>query len=92
MGYFSNGTEGELYQEAYCFRCIHWPPDPNDGMCAVWQAHMLRNYEDCNNESSPLHVMIPRSKAPDYGNERCRMFIPAPSMGLPFDDLSTEKP
>ena len=81
MGYFSNGTEGECYQAQYCFRCTHWPPDPNDGMCAVWLAHQLRNYEDCNNAESPLHVLIPRTK---LGNGECRMFIPAPSMGLPF--------
>ena len=23
MGYFSNGTEGELYQERWCSRCLH---------------------------------------------------------------------
>ena len=69
MGYFSNGTEGELYQEAYCDRCIH-----RHGGCAVWLAHMLRNYQDCNDDESVLHVLIPRS-TDHLDNEECRMFL-----------------
>lgn len=84
MGYFSNGTEGELYHHAYCSRCVHWPTDPADGMCAVWLAHQLRSYEDCNDPESPLHVLIPRSKD-KCGNEECRMFIAAPNIDLPVE-------
>ena len=84
MGYFSNGTEGEMYHDAYCSRCVHWPADPADGMCAVWLAHQLLNYKECNNAESALHILIPRNKDRHF-NEECRMFIAAPSMGLPFD-------
>lgn len=35
MGYFANGTEGEMYAEKYCIRCIHTDD------CDVWDAHML---------------------------------------------------
>ena len=35
MGSFSNGTEGEIYQEEYCYKCIH-----EDG-CPIWDLHFL---------------------------------------------------
>lgn len=75
MGYFSNGSEGQFYQARYCDRCMHQPDDPNNGGCYVWFAHMLHNYDECNNKDSVLHLLIPRSKD-GLGNEKCRMFIP----------------
>lgn len=69
MGYFANGTEGEIYEEKYCVHCIHC------GKCAVWDAHVLYNYDECNNEESPLHILIPRDI--DGYNEKCGMFIQA---------------
>jgi len=70
MGYFSNGTEGMMYQEDYCDRCVH----DADQSCPIWNAHMLFNYEECNKPASILHMLIPRS-ADKLGNEQCRMFI-----------------
>ena len=70
MGYFSNGTEGEMYEERYCANCAH-----QDG-CTVWLAHMVHNYDECNNPESILHLLIPRSKD-NVGNEQCTMFLPA---------------
>jgi len=84
MGYFSNGTEGDGYFEEYCMRCIHYEEDK---MCPVWALHMQHNYAECNKPGSFLHVLIPRAKG-GLSNERCKMFIPAPSMGLPFPDNS----
>ncbi len=46
MGYFSNGTEGEIYQEQWCNHCIHRPTQEKG--CAVWDAHLLLSYEECN--------------------------------------------
>ena len=69
MGYFSNGTEGEMYEEEYCNKCIH---DENQD-CVILLAHHLYNYEDCNNKKSILHILIPRSK--EGWNEKCKMFI-----------------
>lgn len=66
MGYFSNGTEGEMYESQYCDRCIH-----QDDPCAVWLLHMLHNYDECNNDKSMLHVLIPRK---GIENEQCAMF------------------
>lgn len=67
MGYFSNGSEGMGYAERYCSRCVH-----EEG-CVVWTAHLLRNYDECNNEKSILHMLIPRSRD-GLSNEKCRMF------------------
>lgn len=79
MGYFSNGSEGEGYEEEYCSRCEH-----QDG-CAVWLAHMLYNYDECNKENSILHLLIPRSKD-HLGNERCSMFIEKRASGDLFEN------
>ena len=68
MGYFSNGTESGIYQNVYCKKCVH---DINDD-CQVWLLHSLYNYDECNNDESFLHDLIPRSK--DGGNEKCTMF------------------
>ena len=77
MGYFSNGTEGEMYEAHYCSRCKHgeWVRDDTGRvpLCAVWEAHMMHNYEECNKEDSILHVLIPRI---GVRNEQCRMFLP----------------
>jgi hypothetical protein len=67
MGYFPNGSSGCDYESKYCNRCIH-----EDG-CAVWLAHMLHNYDECNNKDSILHILIPRSKD-GLDNEKCEMF------------------
>jgi len=72
MGYFSNGAEGDDYEAQYCAQCQHYA----DG-CAVLEAHMLYNYQECNNEDSILHLLIPRSKD-GLENSLCRMFIGRP--------------
>lgn len=73
MGYFPNGTSGAMYEEQYCDHCLHQGTD-EDGGCAIWYAHMIRNYEECNNDNSILPMMIPRS--PDgMENKKCRMFV-----------------
>jgi hypothetical protein len=71
MGYFSNGTEGMEYEAQYCDRCVHQKPD--DGGCAVWLAHMLHNYDECNNNDSILHLLIPRTDG-GLTNGQCAMF------------------
>lgn len=78
MGYFSNGTEGELYYEHYCARCIH-DDEENGKYCSIWSLHLLHNYKECNNKESMLHVLIPRNKG--GFNEICTMFVERPAMG-----------
>lgn len=72
MGYFSNGSEGEGYQERYCFRCLH--DNFEKGIyCPIWNLHLRGNYEECNKPDSYLHALIPREKP--IGNGRCAMFV-----------------
>jgi hypothetical protein len=73
VGYFSNGTEGELYRERYCERCVH---DRGEAFCPVWEAHLWFNadqHED-NAVKEFLDILIPRR--PDGSNGECRMFLP----------------
>lgn len=72
MGYFSNGSEGSSYEEMWCDRCVHQGPDDGPG-CSVWFAHLIHNYDECNNPDSVLHMLIPRGD--DGRNEQCSMFI-----------------
>jgi len=41
MGYFSNGSESEMYARQYCARCVNW----QDGACPVFGLHFLHNYD-----------------------------------------------
>lgn len=68
MGYFSNGTEGEMYIDQVCSKCSH-----EDG-CPVMALHMMHNYDECNKPNSFLHVLIPR-REDGLGNKKCTMFI-----------------
>lgn len=72
MGYFSNGTEGMIYEERYCERCIHYG-DEEEG-CPIWMAHLLYNYDEANNDASVLNILIPINKE-NGENEQCTMFI-----------------
>lgn len=67
MAYFSSGTEGMIYEEHYCVRCVHHEN------CAILNAHFIHNYDECNKPDSILHMLIPRSKD-GLGNEQCLMF------------------
>ena len=75
MAYFSNGNEGMQYEEEYCSKCVHGMGKP----CAVWAAHMLHNYDECNNKESILHILIPQDNVKDWGTfaGECKMFIKA---------------
>lgn len=84
MGYFSNGTEGDMYREAYCSKCRF----DKDQLCPIWSAHMLMNYQECNKKDSILHMLIPRRPAPEFGNGECFFFMPEPSIGLPLETQS----
>ena len=80
MAYFSNGTEGLSYQEEYCFKCRF----DKDQKCPIWLLHLIHNYDECNKPDSFLHHLIPRRKAPNFGNEECFFFMPMTGE-LPFD-------
>lgn len=73
MGYFSNGSEGDGYFEHYCSRCLH-DNEAKEIHCPIWSAHLSDNYKSCNDKTSILRLMIPRSKD-DLSNEQCVMFV-----------------
>jgi len=56
MGYFPNGTAGIMYDDEYCDNCVHMLEEWG---CPCHTAHLLWNYEECNNDDSILHKMIP---------------------------------
>ncbi len=67
MGYFANGTSGEIYEEMYCYHCIHYTDCPILGM------HFLFNYTKDTEKRAILDWLIPRSKD-GLHNEKCTMF------------------
>lgn len=90
MGYFANGTEGELFEEQWCSRCVHSDVSPGkepgvDPGCPVIMAHQLFGYELCNEEKHPgkviLDMLIPiktvkASDGYDVPVNECAMFHP----------------
>ena len=72
MGYFANGTEGELYEARYCSRCLHGRQDSRP--CAIWGAHLVYNYDQNHKEdvSALLGMLIPTI---GIDNGECEMFI-----------------
>ncbi len=80
MGYFSNGTEGAIYEETFCARCVHYDEPGEDKPCPIWMMHLLYAYELCNEDEHPGKVMldsfIPRREEDGLnGNGRCTMFV-----------------
>jgi hypothetical protein len=70
VGYFANGTEGEMFEQQWCSRCVHsdWRPgkefgDADNPPCPVWLAHSLHSYHLCNSPDDPgkqiLDMLIP---------------------------------
>jgi len=72
MAYFPNGTSGELYFEQWCSRCKNWKQraDEDTEGCPIWDAHMLLNYDEKNEEA--LNALIPEDK--DGNPLQCRMY------------------
>lgn len=73
MGYFSNGTEGMIYEEQYCQSCVHG--DDDDG-CPIMMVHLLWNYDQIDEDEKVemLDTLIPRSDD-KLQNEKCAMFV-----------------
>lgn len=71
MGYFANGTEGAMFEEAWCSRCVHSDISGDreigvDPPCPVWMAHTLFAYDLCNKKEHPgkviLDMLIPEER------------------------------
>lgn len=82
MGYFSNGTEADIYEHQYCVRCIHYPENIED-MCPVWTIHFIYSHDQYENRElmDAMNRLIPNGKIklPDGreipGNLQCNMFV-----------------
>jgi len=81
MAYFSNGAEGDYYEEKYCQRCKH--SGEIGEACPILLLHSKWNYEACNGDKldatpgvkakyTALNALWPRDGA---HNGRCAMFI-----------------
>jgi hypothetical protein len=83
MGYFANGTEGMMFEEAFCSRCLHSDyregkdfGDKDNPPCPILMAHLMFAYEECNSTSNAktmLDMLIRPTE--NFGNE-CQMFVP----------------
>jgi len=69
MGYFSNGEEGNIYQETYCLRCVHWNDEHE--YCPVWALQMDYNGDPVTKDL--LDELIPPTRD-GCSNEQCRLF------------------
>ena len=70
MGYFSNGTEGMIFEEQFCARCVH---NKEDDICPVLDLHMNWNYEQFkDNDVSKTKKMALDTFI--VGND-CKMFV-----------------
>lgn len=79
MGYFSNGTQGAIYERMYCEGCVHhdqYDPD-NRECCPIWLLHLMWNYDavgdnkDTTKETA-LEMFIPR-ETEGIWNAPCKM-------------------
>ena len=76
MGYFSNGTEGLIFTDYYCSRCVNWR-DLNDGRgpgCPVWDAHIIYAYEECDSGSNAESILSLLIEQTGPGTNECKMF------------------
>jgi hypothetical protein len=75
MAYFPNGTSGMIYEEQFCWNCVHW----NEGACPIMDAHNLYNYDQLGDGDGAealhtiLSLLIPETKD-GLGAEQCSMF------------------
>lgn len=74
MGYFSNGTEGEMYEEEYCYKCLNYNEEQG---CQIMNLHLFWNYEaqreNGEDKKYALNWFIPPDKEGIF-NQQCRMF------------------
>ena len=79
MAYFSNGTEGDMYMEKYCEKCVNWR-EGRGGFgegCPVWDVHLIYNYDECNSKNNGKKILdhlIPMKKDGLFADE-CTMFL-----------------
>lgn len=79
MAYFSNGTEGMMYEERYCVRCENYrvsEHNPEVWTCPILEAHFTWNGEAQYREV--LDFLIPMRPGGIFA-DKCSMFRADPS-------------
>ena len=79
MAYFANGTEGMIFEETYCLRCVFYDKEENG--CPIWNAHLLFAYGAEGEAREILDMLIEDIEEKDseghgYFSHRCKFFIP----------------
>ena len=78
MAYFSNGTEGYIYEQVWCSRC-HFQPRDELKECPIMYLHAVYNYDQCGKDErakdlkSCLSNLIPRGE--NGFADKCNFFI-----------------
>ena len=85
MGYFSNGTEGDLYEAEYCANCANYRvlEEAACMTCPVLEVHALFNYDQCKDGQlgDALTLLLGTLIPHDVHNEQCAMFLERPPTG-----------
>ena len=81
MGYFSNGTEGMMYEEKYCENCSNYISRDHDEIksCPIMDAHQHANYDQFSKSkySKSLKLVLETLIPTDgINNGICSMFTP----------------
>lgn len=71
MGYFSNGTEGRVWQDENCRQCAR-SDNPEAPGCWIWDQHLLYNGDP--KHRTRLDALIPRTWD-GLWNETCSQYL-----------------
>ena len=71
MAYFANGTSGQMFEEQWCERCVHYGTATKG--CPVFGAHLLYSYELCNQKQHPGKIILDMLIPNDCNS--CAMFV-----------------
>lgn len=85
MAYFSNGTEGMVFDEQ-CSRCRY-----GDGYCPIWSVQKSYNYDACNNKTARaiLDELVKQDGTCAMFALEPNNFIPSPENGELFGREAT---
>lgn len=81
MAYFSNGSEGDYYQDRYCFKCQFWHEDDQgrEQGCPIWLLHLLhvgeREWQSTLDRLIPMKPVILDGIAHTFP-DTCTAFTP----------------
>lgn len=70
MAYFSNGTEGMIWEQKWCSRCVHQDPSDGDG-CPILTLHVVFNGDE-GDVRTALDMLIPNG---NRGPGKCALFF-----------------